>query len=45
MDEKIGQCDKCIHLLATANNLFTAKKDYAEAKRNYQEFPERKRRI
>ena len=36
MDEKIAQCDKCIHLLATANNLFSAKKDYAEAKKNYQ---------
>ena len=36
MDEKITQCEKCIHLLRTANNLFLTEKDYADAKRNYQ---------
>ena len=37
IDAKIELCNKCIIILAAANNLFSEKKDYKEAKNKYKE--------
>ena len=36
MDEKIGQCDKCLQILTSANLLFS-QKDFSKAKDKYEE--------